>query len=174
MALVAVQTDVLALEHVAGFLVIESFDVPLDQRKVESVVIGVAAGALLTGTRRDVVRGVQTPVRRQPHRNLGVTLHTLQFGLATELVALGAICGTVEELVRAREGAGGNLRRCGGPQPKQADQQRGHEEEKPKRARADICDGLYTHAHPAKSRHQFSLTLQPYLREGLACPCRIL
>jgi len=109
--LVAVQTGVLALEHVAGFLMIESFDVPLDQREVETVMIGVAAGALLTGTRRDVVSGVQTLVGRDPGPNLGMTFHTLQLGLATKLVALGAIRRPAEELVRAGEGAGRNLRR---------------------------------------------------------------
>ena len=110
MALFAVQAGVLALEHVASFLVIEGFDVPLDQREIETVMIGVAAGALLTGTRRDVVSGVQALVGRDPGSNLGMTLHTLQLGLATKLMALGAIGRSAKELVGAGEGAGRNLR----------------------------------------------------------------
>ena len=38
---------VLAFENVSGQLVIEGFDVPLDEREILAVVFGVAAGALL-------------------------------------------------------------------------------------------------------------------------------
>jgi len=117
-AFVTGQAFVFAFKHVPRFFMIEGFDVPLDQREVHAVVIGVAAGALLAGARRDVVGGVQTFVGREPDRNLGVTFHTLQLGLATELVALGAVCRTVQEFVRTREGAGRNLRGGHGPQPK--------------------------------------------------------
>jgi len=47
MTLVAGQTLVLALQKVARLLVIESFRVPLDQRKIFAVVFGVAPGTFL-------------------------------------------------------------------------------------------------------------------------------
>ena len=47
MALGALQPRMLALENVAGLFVIEGFDIPLDQGKIFTVVLGMAAGALL-------------------------------------------------------------------------------------------------------------------------------
>jgi hypothetical protein len=46
-ALVASQAGMLAFQYIAGVLVIEGVDVPLDQRKIHAIMIGVAAGALL-------------------------------------------------------------------------------------------------------------------------------
>jgi hypothetical protein len=37
----------LALKRVAGLLVIEALDVPFDERKVQSVMLGMAAGTFL-------------------------------------------------------------------------------------------------------------------------------
>ncbi len=54
----------LSLEQIAGFFVIESLGVPLDQGKVFPIVLGVAASAFLAGAGRDVVRSVQTSVSR--------------------------------------------------------------------------------------------------------------
>jgi len=47
MALVTRQSGVLTLEGVSRLFVIEALDIPLDQREVFSVVLGVAARALL-------------------------------------------------------------------------------------------------------------------------------
>jgi len=125
-ALVAVQSGVLALQRVSGFLVIKSLDVPLDQRKIDAVVLGVAAGALLAGAGRNVIGGVQSCMSREPDSNFGMTLQALQLSLAAELMALGAVGGSAEELVWAGERAGRDLRCCG-PNRNQACQQRGHQ-----------------------------------------------
>lgn len=47
-ALVTVQALVFAFEQIPSLFVIESLDIPLDQREVLSVVFGVAARTLLT------------------------------------------------------------------------------------------------------------------------------
>lgn len=98
-AFVAGQADVLAFEHVPGFLMIEGVDVPLDQREVLTIVLGVAASALLAGTDGNVVGGVETSVGGEPSRNLGVTVETLESRLPAELVTSGAVRGTIERLV---------------------------------------------------------------------------
>ena len=46
-ALGAFQPSMLALENVPSLLVIKGFDIPLDQRKIFTVVLGMAAGTLL-------------------------------------------------------------------------------------------------------------------------------
>ena len=95
MAFATRQTCMFALDRISRFLVIERLDVPFDQRKIFSVVFGVAAGAFLAGTGRDLVRGVQTSACGKSSRNLGMTFQTLQRGLSTELVATGAVGGSV-------------------------------------------------------------------------------
>lgn len=54
----------LALQNVACLLVIESLDVPFDERKIFAVVIGMTAGAILVRPGLDVVRSVQPSVGR--------------------------------------------------------------------------------------------------------------
>lgn len=108
-ALVAGQARVLALEQVAGVFMIEGLGIPLDQREGFAVVLRVAAGALLAGTGWNVVGGVQSLASRNPGRDLGVTVQALQCRLAAELVATGAVGGSIQRLVRAREGSGRNL-----------------------------------------------------------------
>ena len=107
-ALVARQAGVLAFEQISGVFVIEGLDVPLDQREVFSVVLGVAAGAFLAGAGRNVVGGVQALAGREPGRDLGVTVQTFQRRLPAELVATGAVGRSVQGLVRPRERAGRN------------------------------------------------------------------
>ena len=46
-ALVAIQSSVLALEHISRILMVERLDVPLDQGKVLAIVLGVTSGAFL-------------------------------------------------------------------------------------------------------------------------------
>ncbi len=101
-AFIAGQAGVLAFQQVSRFFVIEGFDVPLDQREILAVVLGVAAGAFLAGTGGNVIGGVQTPVGGKPGRDLGVTVQTLQRRLPAELVATGAVGGAVQRLVRPR------------------------------------------------------------------------
>jgi len=54
----------LPFEGVARLLMIEGLGVPLDERKVEAVVIGVALRAFLAGARPDAKREVQAFVSR--------------------------------------------------------------------------------------------------------------
>ena len=109
-AFVAGQAGVLTFEQVTGVFMIEGLDVPLDQRKIFSVMLGVAACALLAGTGGDAVSGVQSPARRKTGCDLGVTIQALQCRLSTKLVATGAVGGSVQGLVWAREGSRRNLR----------------------------------------------------------------
>jgi hypothetical protein len=76
-AFVTGQASMLAFEEVSRFLVIESFDIPLDQREIFPVVLRVAAGAFLAGAGRNVIGGVQAFVSRKPSRYFGVTGKTL-------------------------------------------------------------------------------------------------
>ena len=55
MALPALHTRMLALEGITRLLVVEGLRVPLDQREVEPVMIGVALHALLAGSRPDSI-----------------------------------------------------------------------------------------------------------------------
>ena len=73
-ALLTFHACVLAFQHVPGLLVIESLCVPLDQREVESVMVGMALHALLARSRTHPVRKVQPLVRVEPRRNFTVTL----------------------------------------------------------------------------------------------------
>lgn len=63
-ALVAGESRVFPLKHVAGIFVIEGFGVPLDERKVFAVVLRVTSGALLARSWRNVVAGVKALARR--------------------------------------------------------------------------------------------------------------
>lgn len=74
---------------------VEGLDVPLDERKIFSIVLRVAACTLLAGARRNVVGGVETFVRRESRRDFGMTVQALQRGLAAELVATRAIGGSI-------------------------------------------------------------------------------
>jgi hypothetical protein len=46
-ALVAIQSSVLALEYISRVLMVEGLDVPLDQGEVLAIVLGVTSGAFL-------------------------------------------------------------------------------------------------------------------------------
>jgi hypothetical protein len=115
-ALIARQASVLAFEQVSRVFVIEGVDVPLNQREVFPVVLGVAAGAFLAGAGRDIIGGVQAFASRKAGRDFGVTVQTLQRRLPAELVATGAVGGSVQRLVRPREWSGRDLRRSRGQQ----------------------------------------------------------
>jgi len=65
-ALLALQSSVLAFQQVTCVLVVEGLDIPLDQGEVFAVMLRVAAGALLAGTLRDVIGRVQALSRRHP------------------------------------------------------------------------------------------------------------
>lgn len=110
--LAAEQAGMLPLERVACLPVIKTFRVPLDDRKVLAVVLGVAGYALLARSGSQVVGRVQSFVRRQARPDLGVALQALERGLAPKFVACRAVGGAVQRLMRTRQRPRRNLRRC--------------------------------------------------------------
>ena len=102
MTLVARKTGVFTFQQVSSFFVIERFRIPLDEREILAIVFGVTSRALLTRSWRDVVGRMQAAVRRQTTGNFCMALKTLQRSLASELVAAGAIRGSVERLMGTR------------------------------------------------------------------------
>lgn len=99
-ALVASKTGVLAFQQISSLFVIEGFGIPLDEREIFAIVLGVTAGAFLARTRRNVVGSVQASARRKPASDFGMAIQALQRGLSAKLVATRTICGTVQRLVR--------------------------------------------------------------------------
>src|SRR5579862_1518006 len=111
-ALIAGEAGVFALEQVARFFVIELIGVPFDKREVHAIVIGVAAYAFLAGTSGYVIGSVQSALGGDPRADVGVAADAAELRLtAADLVAVGAVGGAVECLVRAGQGAGRDLRR---------------------------------------------------------------
>ena len=100
----------LAFQKVAGFLVIELVGIPLDEREIRAVVIGVAAHAFLAGPRGNVVRGVQSALVGDARPNIRVTADAAELRFAaTDLVAVGAMHRAIQKLMLARERARRNL-----------------------------------------------------------------
>ena len=91
MAFVAVHSGVLALEQISGFLVVEGLGVPFDKGEVFAVVVGVATGALLAGSRRNVVGRVKPLASRNAAADFGVAIHAFQGCLSAKLVTTGAV-----------------------------------------------------------------------------------
>lgn len=84
---------------------------PLDQRKVLAVVLGVTLRAALARVKRQLVGGVQAPVRFQARGDFGVALKAFQFALAANLVTRRAMRRAFQSLVRFGERTGRNLGR---------------------------------------------------------------
>ena len=105
---------------------IEGLNVPLDQWKIQTIVLGMTPGAFLARTSGDVIRGMQSSMSGELGGDLCMAIEALQGGLPPEFVATSALCRTVEGLVRPRKRSGRNLRQ--GPrrdcQPKEV-QKRG-------------------------------------------------
>jgi hypothetical protein len=95
MAFVAGHSSVLALEQISGFFVVESLGVPLDQWEILAVVIGVAAGTLLTGAGGDVVGRVKPLMSRNAAADFGMAIHAFERRLAAELVTTRTVGGSV-------------------------------------------------------------------------------
>lgn len=109
-ALVASQPRVPAFERVSRVFVIEGLDVPLDQWKIFSVMFRVAVCALLTGTGRNVIAGVQALARGETSGDFGMAIQAFERGLSAELVASGAVGGPIQLFVRTRKRSGRDLR----------------------------------------------------------------
>ena len=121
-ALVARQSGVFAFQQVACFLVIELVRarIPLDQREIRAVVIGVASSALLARAGRNVIRAVQSAFRSNPRTNVGVTADAFELRLTTpNLVAICTVHCTVEELMLTGKWPWGNLGGSGPSGPAQ-------------------------------------------------------
>jgi hypothetical protein len=109
---IAGQAGVFAFQQVSGFFMIELVRIPLDQRKIHAVVIGVAAHAFLAGAGGNVIGTVQAAFGRDSRANIGVTANAFELRLAaSDFVAIGAVQGAVEKLMLPRQWAGRNLRR---------------------------------------------------------------
>lgn len=106
---IACQPRVLPLEQVSSILVIECLCVPFDQGKVFTVVLGMAAGALVTGAGKNVIGGVQPAVSRNPGSDFAVTIQAFQGSLPAKLMAARAIRRAVKRLVRTGERPGRDL-----------------------------------------------------------------
>ena len=100
--LVTRQSGVLAFKYISGFVVVERLGVPLNQRKVFAVVLGVALCALLAGASGNVISGVQAALGGKTAGNLGVAFQTFEGSLPAELVATGTVCGSAQRLVGPR------------------------------------------------------------------------
>ncbi len=96
MAFIARQACVLTFQKISGLLVVGVLGIPLDKGEVFTIVLRVAASALLAGARRDVVGGVQTPAGGKPGADFCMTFETLQGRLSTKLVATRTICRSVQ------------------------------------------------------------------------------
>ena len=117
----------LALKGVPRVLVVERLDVPFDQREIFAIMFGMAAGAFLTGTRRDVVGRMQATSRRKARRDFRVTFEALQRSLSAEFVTAGTIRRSIQRLVRTGKRSGRNLR--GGWELQQNEQKKQTDEE---------------------------------------------
>ena len=117
-ALVAGQTGMFAFQQISGFLVVKLVRIPLDQREIRPIVIGVAADAFLAGAGQNVIGPVQPALGGDSRANIGVAADAFELRLAAaELVAVGAVGGSVEKLMWLRQRAGRNLRRGGSGEP---------------------------------------------------------
>src|SRR5438477_7008938 len=112
MTLVTGQACMLPLQEITSFLVIELIRIPLNERKIGAVMVGMAAHTFLAGTGRDAIRAVQPPLGRNPRSDVGVTTDAFELGLpATDLVAVRAVHSAIEILMLPRERTWCTLRR---------------------------------------------------------------
>src|SRR5581483_6467788 len=110
-AAIANQPTMFAFERVPSLAMVKRIAVPLDDREVFPVMLGVAADAVLTRARRDVIAGVQSLSHGQTRGDLVVAIETFEVRFAgSQAVACGAICRAVQRLVRAGKWTGRYLR----------------------------------------------------------------
>ena len=104
------QARMLAFENIAGKFVIECFRIPLNERKVFPVMLGVATGTLLARSLGDVVGGVQTLVRGDARPDFSVAFDALQGGAGAEFMTSGTVGCARKRLVCPRKRTRRNLR----------------------------------------------------------------
>lgn len=101
------QSRVFRLQRVAGLLVIKRAGIPLDDWKIFSIVVRVAANTTLAGASLQIVGGMEAPVRRDARRNLGMAFHTFESWLPRgKLVTRCAVARAIQRLVSARQRPG--------------------------------------------------------------------
>lgn len=100
------QARMLAFENIAGKFVIECFRIPLNERKVFPVMLGVATGTLLARSLGDVVGGVQTLVRGDARPDFSVAFDALQGGAGAKFMTSGTVGCARKRLVCPRSGPG--------------------------------------------------------------------
>jgi hypothetical protein len=96
MTAIASQSCVLAFEQVSGLLMVERFDVPLDEGEVFAIVFRVAACTLLAGAWRNVVGRMQSRAGIEPLGDFRMAVQALERRLSTELVATGAVGRSIQ------------------------------------------------------------------------------
>jgi len=110
MTSIAGQARVFRFKRVSGLFVVKGILIPLDDREIFSVMVGVAAHATLTGTRLKTVRRVESAARSDARGDFCVTLQTFKRWLSRrEFVAGRTVARPVQRLVGSREWAGRNL-----------------------------------------------------------------
>jgi hypothetical protein len=103
-AAVTTEAGMLAFKRIAGLLVIEVFLIPSSEGEVETVVLRMAARALLTRPGLDSVGSMQPAVGSQALSDFGVTLQAFEHRLpASQFVATGALRGAIQRLMSSRE-----------------------------------------------------------------------
>ena len=89
---------------------IQRAGIPLDDRKIFSVVVRVAAHATLTGARLKAIGGVEPAVCRDARGDLGMTFQTFEGWLSGRKLVTGcAVARAIQRLVRARQRPGRDL-----------------------------------------------------------------
>jgi len=109
----AAYVRVLAVEHIPCFRVVKAFWrwIPVQQRKVLPVVIGVAFDAGRPRWSRARKSSVKPPVPLQLVRNLAMAFDTAKGGrLGRNLMTFDTVGGSVQVLVRPGKRSRGNLR----------------------------------------------------------------
>lgn len=84
---VAAQPGMFAFERIASLFMVEGLWIPLNEWEIPPVVFGMAAAALLAGTRGNAVGRMQSALGRQAIGDFGVAIEATKNRLPAELVA---------------------------------------------------------------------------------------
>jgi hypothetical protein len=112
-ALLAGYSSMLSHQSEAGLAMVYGLSawLPMNELKISAVVLRMAARAIVAGSIRVHPHGVHAAPLRHAFAYLRVTFKTFQLRSATtQVVALGAVCGTGKRLMRLRKLAGRDLR----------------------------------------------------------------
>jgi hypothetical protein len=100
-ATIAGEPCMLPFECISGLPVIKGFQIPFDDRKFTSVMLGVTARTLLARSCLDSISGVKPAARSQPFCNFPMTVQASENRLSSaEFVAGRALRGAFQRLMR--------------------------------------------------------------------------